>query len=338
MRNFRTYIYFSFFLLFSACGSDPLEVDTSAVKIPELTINRLEQDLFKMDTTDVKGATEKLVKKYGKFYSTFVSVILNNGGLRDSSYDFRIKSFIRDYYMRKAFDDSQKNYPDTEELRKELSEIYKRFAYHFPKRMLPQPVTMISGFNYSIVAVDSTLAFGLESYLGSKSEFYNALGVPKYKSMFMNKENMVPDAVHQWMLTEFPYMMKEHDFLSEIVYMGKIYYLSDALLPGTPDTLKIQYSVPQMEYCRQNEFNVWSYFAAQKMLYTTDQAEIIKFTSDGPFTSALSKEAPPRIGHWVGWQIVRQYMKNNPEITLEELMSEPDAQKILAKSKYKPGK
>jgi hypothetical protein len=338
MRNFHTYIYFSVFLLLASCGNDRLDVDTSDVPVPELKINRLEQDLFNMDTTDVKGATEKLVKKYGKFYSTFVSVILNNGGLRDSSYAFRTKSFIRDFYMHKTFEDVQKKYPDTEELKKELTEVYKRFAYHFPKRALPQPVTMISGFNYSIVAVDSTLALGLESYLGSRNEFYDALGIPKYKSMFMNREDLVPDAVRQWMLTEFPSNMKGQDFLSEIVYMGKIYYLSDALLPGVPDTLKIQYSVPQMDYCVQNEFNVWSYFAAQKMLYTTDQAEIMKFTADGPFTSALSKEAPPRIGHWVGWQIVRQYMKNNPDVTLEELMNETDAQSILTKSKYKPGK
>jgi hypothetical protein len=31
-------------------------------------------------------------------------------------------------------------------------------------------------------------------------------------------------------------------------------------------------------------------------------------------------------------------MKNNPDITLEQLMNETDAQKILTKAKYKPGK
>ena len=197
---------------------------------------------------------------------------------------------------------------------------------------------MISGFNYSNVLVDSTLAIGIETYLGSDNEFYKGLGLPRYKAMFMNEENIVPDAIRQWMLIEFPNNMNKTDFLSEIVYMGKIMYLTDALLPNTPDSLKIQYSKAQMDYCSQNEFNVWSYFAAQKLLYTTDQAEIIKFTSDGPFTSALSKEAPARIGHWIGWQMVRQYMNNNPETTLQELVNETDAQVILNKSKYKPGK
>jgi hypothetical protein len=31
-------------------------------------------------------------------------------------------------------------------------------------------------------------------------------------------------------------------------------------------------------------------------------------------------------------------MKNNPDITVQELIAEKDAQKILAKSKYKPSK
>ena len=132
--------------------------------------------------------------------------------------------------------------------------------------------------------------------------------------------------------------MNKNDFLSQIIYMGKILYLTDDLLPEVQDTLKIRYTAPQMEYCMENEFNIWSYFAAQKIIYTTNQAEIIKFTSEGPFTSALSKQSPPRIGYWVGWRIVRQYMKNNPKVSLEQLMKETDAQQILAKSKYKPRK
>ena len=164
------------------------------------------------------------------------------------------------------------------------------------------------------------------------------LTLPHYKTMFMNKENIIPDATRAWMITEFPYNMNKSDFLSEITYIGKIMYLTDALLPAVQDSLKIQYSQQQLDYCSQNEFNVWSYFASEKLLYSTDQTEIMKFTSEGPFTSAFSKEAPPRIGYWIGWQIVKQYMKNNPEISLEQLMKEVDAQKILNKEKYKPRK
>jgi len=338
MKHLSVYLSVILFLTLASCGSDRLDVNTSNSSIQDITVLRLEQDIFKMDTNNIESASNQLRAKYGNFYITFISMILNNGGLRDSSYSFRMKSFIRDYYMHKAYEESQKKYPNTDAIKEKLLKSYQRFNYHFPKRAIPQAITMISGFNYSVVMADSTLAIGIETYLGSNSEFYTGLGIPKYKSMFMNEENIVPDAIRQWMLTAFPNNMNKQDFLSEIVYMGKIMYLTDALLPETPDSLKIQYSTTQLEYCHQNEFNIWSYFAAQKTLYTTDQAEIIKFTADGPFTSAISKEAPARIGHWIGWQLVRQYMKNNPELSLQDLMNEEDAQLLLAKSKYKPGK
>lgn len=337
MKNFLVCV-FSAMILLTSCNRNPLHVDVSHVAVPEIKINRLEQDLFNMDTTDVPASTKKLQDTYGTFYSSFVTGILNNGELKDSGYVFRIKQFIAERDMRKAYAECQKTYPDLHELTAGFTGVFQHYRYYFPEKQLPQVITMMSGFNYSIYPLDSTLAIGLEMYLGSNNDFYKLLGYPRYRTLFMNRENILPDAVGGWMINEFPYMMNKNDFLSEIIYMGKILYLTDALLPDVQDTLKIRYTSSQMDYCMQNEFNVWSYFAAEKIVYTTDQAEIMKFTSEGPFTSALSKESAPRIGYWIGWKIVKQYMKINPSITLEQLMKETDAQQLLAKSKYKPKK
>lgn len=338
MKN-RLLLVFSTLTLFISCtDSNPLKVDVSEVPVPELTINRLEQDVFNMDTTDIPGATKKLQAKYGQFYSAFITGILNNGEIRDSSYAVRIKQFIREKDMRRAYENCQQVYPDLNKLTSDLIDAYHHFKFYFPNRNLPQPVTMMSGFNYAVYPLDSTLAIGLEMYLGSDNDFYKMLGYPRYRTLFMNKEDILPDAVGGWLINEFPYMMDKNDFLSEIIYMGKILYATDAMLPEVPDTLKIRYTQQQLEYCIQNEFNVWSYFAAQKIVYTTDQAEIVKYTSEGPFTSALSKQSAPRIGYWIGWRIVKQYMRNNPKVSLEDLMKEKDAQQLLARSKYKPRK
>jgi hypothetical protein len=338
MKNFLLFVFSTLILLISCNNDNPLKVDVSNVPVPQLTINRLEQDLFTMDTAHIQEETKKLQDKYGRFYSIFVNGIVNTGEIKDSSYAFWIKRFIYDRDMRKTFEDCQKIYPDLNTLTTGFSDVFQHFNYHFPGRKLPQVVTMMSGYNYAIYPVDTTLAIGLEMYLGSNNDFYKMLGYPHYRTLFMNKENILPDAVNGWMIKEFPYMMNKNDFISQIIYMGKILYATDALLPDVSDTLKIRYRQSQLAYCLQNEFNVWSYFAAQKIIYTTDQAEIMKFTSEGPFTAALSKESAPRIGYWIGWRIVRQYMHNNPKITLEQLMKETDAQQILLQSKYKPKK
>ncbi len=338
MKHFVIYISLVTTLFFSSCGNNRLNVNVANVSIPEVTIDRLDQDIFKMDTANIEVATKKLEKKYGHFYSGFIIGILNNGGLRDSSYSYRIKKFISDRDMRQAYSDCQKIYPTTDTLQTQFTEAFKYFTHYFPNRKLPKVVTMMSGFNRDIILLDSTLAIGLEMYLGDNNLFYKMLDLPHYKKMFMNKQAIMPDAIRSWMINEFPYMMNATDFLSDITYMGKIMYLTDALLPDVNDTLKLKYSQKQIEYCTQNEFNIWSYFAAQKLLYTTDQAEIMKYTADGPFTSALSKESAPRIGYWIGLQIIKQYMNNNPDITLQQLMKETNAQQILTKAKYKPKK
>jgi uncharacterized protein YjaZ len=47
-------------------------------------------------------------------------------------------------------------------------------------------------------------------------------------------------------------------------------------------------------------------------------------------------ETPPRIGVWLGWQIVRSFMENN-DIPMQKMMV-LDAKEIFQKSKYKPAK
>lgn len=338
MKNNIAFAVLILLVFLASCGGNKTDVDVSDVQIDQIHIDRLEQDVFTMDTSKIPEITKKLQLKYGHFYSSYIVGVINNGTISDSSYSYRMKRFITDRDMREAYEEGQKKYPDLEFLEKDLTAIFKHYKYYFPERYVPKAVTMMSGFNYPVVFVDSTLAIGLDMYLGSESKFYKMLAMPNYKSMFMNKETITPDAVRAWMLAEFPYNMNKSDFLSEIIYIGKIMYLSDILIPEVHDSLKVQYTQKQLDYCTQNEFNVWSYFVSQKLLYTTNQAEIVKYTSEGPFTSAFSKESPPRIGYWLGWQIVRQYMKNNPKITVQELMKEADAQQLLARSKYKPGK
>ena len=132
--------------------------------------------------------------------------------------------------------------------------------------------------------------------------------------------------------------MENKKFIDHIVYEGKILYFFDAMLPDTPDSIKIKYSPSQIEWCYKNESNVWSYIIENKILYSTDHKILTKMCSDGPFTSFFSKQSPARVGNWVGWQIVRSYMENNKKITLNELFTNQDGQDILMKSKYKPQK
>ncbi len=54
------------------------------------------------------------------------------------------------------------------------------------------------------------------------------------------------------------------------------------------------------------------------------------------WNSNIHRGAPGRLGIWLGWRIAESYMEHNETVTLQELMAEGDAQKILEESYYKP--
>jgi len=344
MKAFFKYTRVAVLLVFSAlllasCHHNPLDIDVSGVSVPPVKIDRLEKDMFTMPKDSVSQYTPKMTAKYGRFYSNLVISFINDGGLQDSTYAQSLRRFISDRDMRHAYDSCEKVYPDVSFLESGLTEAFKHFKYYFPDSSLPRIVTVMTGFNYSLIYYDKTLAISLERYLGSKNGFYTMLQYPKYKTSRMSKDYVLNDAVYGWLESIFKPNEDKNDMLSSIVHEGKILYLLDAMIPKTSDTIKIGYTKKQLDWCKENEFNMWAYIIQQKFLYTTDQTAINRFTNDGPFTQGFNEEfCPARTGNWLGWQIVRSYMKNNSNITLKQLVAEKNADIILQHSGYKPSK
>jgi len=338
MKKRNLFILLPLFILY-CCNSDKLNVDVSSVETQPLQLLRLEDDLFALNSTNFDEQTEKIKSKYGTFYERFLINPLGVNGSKDSAYKALVLDFVKDQNVREAYDYVKKMYPTSkfEHITSEVDACVKRFKYHFPKRKLPtRLITCTTGWNYAFAYLDSALVISLDMYLGDTSKFYQMLRYPQYQTRKMNEAHLLPDIARGWMLTEFDNNMPENTLLNHTIFYGKLYYAINALLPNTADSLIIGYTAKQMKTCAEYEKNYWSYFAEKNRLYENNMNTIRELTSEGPFTGAISKECPPRIAMWIGWQIVRSYMKNNDKVTLEELMDDTNAQKILSKSKYRP--
>ena len=95
----------------------------------------------------------------------------------------------------------------------------------------------------------------------------------------------------------------------------------------------------QINWCAENEGYIWRYFIDKEMLYSVDAKLIPRFLSPEPFSKfylEIDNDSPGQVGAWIGWQIVRSYMKNN-DVTINELMNKK-AKEIFEQSKYKPKK
>lgn len=324
-----------FFFFFFSCGTHPLDIDVSHIEIPPVKIQRFEKDFFSLRADGIENQLQKLQKKYPKFAELFIQNVICPRGI-DSSCIPEIIRFIIDKDMQEAYKTCQLKFTDLTFAETAIEEVFRRYKYYFPNKNLPELYSMMSGFNYSIATSDSAFAIGLEMYLGQGSRFYKLLQIPAYKQFSMQKEFIVSDLVRAWMMKEFPKTDKSGTLLSEMIYQGKLLYLADAMMPQAHDSIKIRFTSDQLEWCKNHEADMWAYLIKNEFLYSTQLEVISKFTNEAPFTTGFVKKSPGRTGVWLGWQIVRKYMKENPDVSLLQLMNQNNSQIILSQSKYKP--
>ncbi|MFH0895969.1 MAG: hypothetical protein V2A54_16165 [Bacteroidota bacterium] len=328
---------FIILLIIAGCRScnenkPDLKIDVEDIPV-SVKVLRLEKDLFAISPKDLETKLPDLKKKYGAVLNIFAQAI-NVENPDDSLFIFSIAKFINNPDMKTTATEVMAKYKDISKLEAALTDAMKHYSFYYPKKRIPKIFTCMSGYNYYIIPADSIMGISLEMYMGRDYHFYPKLQLPEYQTRNMTEDYIVPDFMKTLAFSQYP--AKPDDMLGYMIYHGKVLYFLDAMLPDMNDTLKIGYTTKNMEWCQKNEKNIWKYLLSNKLIYTKDPTDIGKHIGDAPFTIPLGKSSAPRVGVWVGWQIVRTYMKNNSKVTLPQLMLEKNSQMILTKSKYKP--
>lgn len=321
-------------LLVVSCRNERAKPDVSNMQL-DIKIKRFERDLFSTDSVANDSLlVSKLSGKYGSFWIVYTGNIMRLGDPSAPQFSMALSRFLSDPSMNELYRDCQQKYPTLSQQEKDLSMAFKYYKYYFPDKLVPEVLSFVSGFSIGIAALDSTIGIALDMYLGSD---YNKYPFPEYQKQRMRPENIVPDCMYSWLSTEFEFNAKNDDFLNNMIYEGKMMYLLDLTLPDLEDSLKIAYSRTQLEWCEKNEADIWRYFIDNNLLYSTNKMEFYKkYFSEAPFTSGFPQDSPGKVGVWLGWQIIRSYMKNNSEKSILDLLNETDGQLILRDSKYKP--
>ncbi len=320
-------------LVFAACQRNPLKVDLSNTHI-NFKFQEFGNDLFAI-RNNINEQLPVLVQKSPAILPLFSTEVITIGLPEDSGFADILGTFINDSLMLQVKSNVDKKI-DRKQIKNQLTDAFRYFTYYFPDKVIPEVFTCISGFNQSIIMTDSLLGIGLDKYLGSDCDYYSRLGIPRYQQQNMHPAKIVPDAMYAWCMSEFPFEGYGSQLIDKMIYEGKLLYLLDATLPNTPDSLKIGFSQKQLDFCIDRENAMWTYLAEYKMLFSNERMDIKRYTDDSPYTSSFTADSPGRTGNWLGWQIVKAYMKKNPSITIPELMQEKDCQKILNYSAYQP--
>lgn len=317
----KKYLFLVVFCLFVLSCDKKNKVESAVTAIPlEVKVERFDKIFFETPPQDL----EKVKKEFPFFFppGNDNSVWLQK---------------MQDPLWRELYTEVQKKYADFQPVKIELESLFKHIKYYFPKTKTPKVITIISEMDYKNKAIyaDSLVVISLELYLGKDHKFYQ---FPDYLKQNFEERQIAPDVVSSFSERQIPPVL-DKNLLSQMIYYGKQLYLKDLLLPDYTDAEKMGYTPEQITWCQENESYMWRYFIEKEMLYSNDQKLIPRFINPAPFSKfylEIDNESPGQVGAWIGWQMVRSYMKNN-EVPIADLLK-TNAKEIFVKSKYKPKK
>ncbi|HIO67790.1 MAG TPA: hypothetical protein EYN41_05590 [Flavobacteriales bacterium] len=321
----------------TSCVTGPEDVDVSHIGL-ELEVRRFEQSLFELDIDSLDHGITEIEAEYGSFFTFFAAGSINIGRRDNPSFNNALMGFVDDPQIKDVMANVSEAYEDIDDIEVDLEDAFRRYMHYFPGKPVPQVVTYISGFNSSLITTDKVLGIGLDMYLGTDCEYYKRLFLPQYKIENMKRELIVADCMRGWLTSDMELDNNNSTMLRQMIYHGKVLYYLDLVAPTTEDQYKIGYTKEQLQWCHNNEAEMWAHLVDVEMLYSTDFTQVIKYIGEAPFTVGFPEGSPGRTGWWIGWQIVRSFMENNEAISLAELMQIEDEQQILSKSKYKPNR
>ncbi|MBC8455155.1 MAG: gliding motility lipoprotein GldB [Flavobacteriales bacterium] len=247
-------------------------------------------------------------------------------------------SRLNDSVQKEIYSEVNRVFSNLDDEKTEIQSFYNNFIFYFPKYELPRLITLISDVEYEnrVILADSLLLIGLDNYLGSEHPFYSTM--PKYIS-----DNLIPRMIISDIAEEYAYYVipraNFYTFLEKIIFYGKVLYFKDIMLPKLEDRHKIGYSKLNMDWAQKNEHYVWTYFVEKQLLFSSENKLITRFINNAPFSKfylSIDNESPGMIGRFIGWEIVRSYMKSNNTSFIEMILMNPID--IYNKSKYKPQK
>lgn len=338
------------FVLLFGCNQNGNAPEVDEMKV-SLELHQFEKDFFAIDTGSVAMSMQNIIDKYPAFAPDFIRFILGldpdsvlTAGNEQAE---AVKRFIRDY--RPVYQAVGEMYGDFSKAFGEIEQSLKYVQYYFPKYALPKHViTFIGPLNATFqtsfgvqadILTPAGLGIGLQLHLGKDFSFYQSAAgqalFPAYMSRNFDRAHIVVNTMKVIVDDLYPPPAPGGPLIEQMVQNGRRLYLLSSFVPHAPDSTIMGYSAQQMEAVKDNEAVIWSFFLNNDLLNSADESRIQNYLHISPKTPEFGEGAPGNLGSYTGWQIVKKFKEEYPEVSLDSLMTMPPRD-IYTKSKYKP--
>lgn len=332
MKKVQLYIVsISVILLFTMC-SQKVKSDSNPDSV-DITINRFDKEFKAFLDNPSTEKEDSLQIAYKDFLPAFGLVTIGKSEI-DTTYFDSLSKYFSNKMLLSIYADAVSIFSDATVYEKELTNADAIIKKNSDGKKLPAIGFHVSGFKENTLVLDNYISISIDKYLGKEYPIY-AHFFEEYQREQMQPKMVTRDLLRAWLISNTPIKKdKTQNLLSEMIAEGIILYQLSVLLLEWNSYDIIGYTEQQEKWCSDNEKRIWTEMIKQNYLFSTDITLTKKFVIDAPYTQPLSKESPGRAGAWIGWQIVKRYMKdaNAPLFSLNEI----DEGQILQESKYNP--
>ncbi len=331
-------------LLVTGCGNrnNNPHPDVSDVHVDQPVIIRLEQMLATATPENYKEVFAGIERQYPEifesYYRNFWGLVGTDSLHPVNVYDSLFFNVAGNEWMHRLNDSVQLIYKNMSDVEKEIKTAFTYYKYYFPDSTLPQLFTYLGPFVYQTLFDNNTLGIELDMYMGKHFGYYGSYenNIPEYVAQRLDKPFIVVNVMQSLMDGNIVSLGPEATLLDEIIAAGKMLYYLDCMLPDVEDSLKMGYTGKQIEWCQDNEGEIWKFLAGEELLFSKKTDDMRRYLGEAPTSVGMPDEAPGRVAVWMGWQIVRSYMHENKDVTLLQLFADPDALGILKESGFEP--
>lgn len=306
----------------TACNRNPLDVDITGTDI-SVGFVQLDSLLYQTDSSQLAAVHQRMQTQIPELYDYQIGYCMRIGKVADSAFVNSILTYRKDEMIQQLEGELAKKFARLDDQKTELTTGFKYLKTQVPSALLPKYIVFQNTlFTSSAFSTEAELGIGLERYLGADSKTVKMLPADPFYEWIkegFDEQFMARDAMASWVMT---HLVPEEDgnLAQQIIRYGKILYLTQAAFPDQKPAVILRYSEEDFKWAEDNEYAFWKYLVDQQMLFKTDERNAANFLSEGPFTPGLPEKGPDRLGQYLGWRMVKNYMENS-NTTFEELLT-----------------
>ena len=311
--------------LFTSCRRDPYDVNLDDVKI-ELRFYDADSLLSSQNPRTYLEVRNALKSMDNDVYGYLFGYCYRIPVQPDSAFLRGMGLIYNDPYVKALEQEiNQKFAASRAKHHVKLFESCQRMKALLPAIESPQNIIWAnSAFTSSIFCSKKSMVIGLERYLGARSKSIQKLPSNQFYEWIkegMEERFLVRDAVLGWLNTHALDETKE-SYAEEMMRWGKLLYIAQKLLPDESPSVILRYSNKDYSWALASEWAVWKYLVDEQLLYDRSEETKQSLLHEGPFTRGLPQESPDRLGQFLGYRIVEQYVEQHKP-SLEKLLKVP---------------